>query len=548
MSDRPSHVLADSGNPFLDIFREGLFAGIGRDAAAIKSKPLIAIANSHTEFTAGHAHLARLAQSVKEGVHKAGGECVEFNVPAPCDGMAMGHDGMRYVLAQRDLIADLVETHVRSQRFDGLVMIAGCDKINPAMMMAAARLDLPAIYLAAGPGQMEVRDRGGYRGSIDHGDYLFDLDLLKATASCATCGACEIMGTANTFQCLAEVMGICLPGSSNVPAFHGAKLRYAELTGKRIVELVQGGTNFRRILDSRALRNAARMTLAIGGSTNALLHLPAIAQSAGLELPLSVFEELSRSTPTLLAMSPNGPHGIIDLWRAGGMPAVIKRMADDLELDAPTVAGVTLRQVAEAAKVLDAKVIPPKEQAFRADAAIAVLRGNLAPEGAVVKQSGVSPGMLVCRGRALCFDTEEAALEAIRGGRIKAGHVVVLRYQGPRGGPGMPEMLGVTLALKLNGLADTALITDGRFSGATSGPCVGHVCPEAASGGLIALVQDGDEISIDIPARRLQLHVDDAELAARKAQWAPLEKPVPHGYMQRYRKHVLSAAQGALLD
>ena len=542
-----SDILTNSNNIFLDILRQGLFTGIGKDSKNLSRKPLIAIANSHTEMTVGHAHLATLANKVKEGIHKAGGECVEFNVPAPCDGMAMGHDGMRHVLAQRDLIADMVETYVRSQKFDGVVMLSSCDKINPAMMMAAARLDLPAIYLAGGPGQMDIRNQVDAKSSIDHGDYMQDMALLAATASCATCGACEIMGTANTFQCIAEAMGICLPGSSNVPAFHSDKLKYAELTGSRVVELVEQGISFRKILTQSSLRNAAITSLAIGGSTNALLHLPAIAESADLSLTIDDFSQLSREIPTLLAMSPNGPHGIIDLWQAGGMPAVLKRLANYLDMEQYSVAGVKLAEIAETAIVKNPKVVPSVEEAFRQESGIAILKGNLGRNGAVVKQAGVSENMLTFTGKAICFDDEQLALKAIQERKINQGHIIVLRYQGPQGAPGMPEMLGVTLALKMSGLGEAALITDGRFSGATSGPCVGHICPEASKGGLIALIEDGDEITIDIPNRQLDLHVSEQELTERKAQWQPVHKPVAKGFMQRYRQYVSDADQGAIL-
>lgn len=543
-----SEILTNSNNIFLDMLRQGLFTGIGKDSKQINKKPLIAIANSHTEMTVGHAHLATLANKVKEGIHKAGGECVEFNVPAPCDGMAMGHDGMRFILAQRDLIADTVETYVRSQKFDGVVMLSSCDKINPAMMMAAARLDLPAIYLAGGPGQMDIRNQVNAKASIDHGDYMDDMAMLSTTASCATCGACEIMGTANTFQCIAEAMGICLPGSSNVPAFHSDKLKYAELTGARVVELVEQQINFSKILTQQAIRNAAITSLAIGGSTNALLHLPAIAESADLTLTIDNFAQLSKEIPTLLAMSPNGSHGIIDLWQAGGMPAVIQRLAPYLDMQQYSVAGVKLEQIAEAAVVKNPQVIPKISHAFRQESGIAVLKGNLGGRGAVVKQAGVAANMLTFTGKAICFDDEDAALVAIQQQKITKGHIIVLRYQGPQGAPGMPEMLGVTLALKMSGLAEAALITDGRFSGATSGPCVGHICPEASKGGLIALIEDGDDIAIDIPNRQLELNVDEITLQNRKALWQPVDKYVPKGFLQRYSKYVSDADQGAILQ
>jgi len=542
-----SDIISNSASPIMNMFRKGLLHGAGYDTDNFKTRPLIALANSHTELTTGHAHLDRLGRKVKDGILAAGGECAEFNVPAPCDGVAMAHDGMRFVLAQRDLIADMIETHVRSQPYDGLVVIAGCDKINPAMMMAAARLDLPTIYLSAGPGQMDIRNAAGQRGTIDHGDYGDDPQLLAKTATCSTCGACEIMGTANTFQCLAEAFGLCLPGSSNIPGWHTDKLAAARRTGERIVGMVREGLNARQMFSPAAFRNAVRVTMAIGGSTNSALHLPAVAKAAGVSLGTADFE-MAGDVPTLLAISPNGPYGIQDLWAAGGMPAVLKRLEGLLDTSCMTVTGKPLKATIDAARVVNETVIPPIEKAFRPISAITVLRGNLAPDTAIIKQAGVQPSMLQCKGPAVCFNSEEDALRAIAADKVKQGNVVVLRYLGPKGAPGMPEMLGATMALKMKGLKQAALITDGRFSGATSGPCVGHVCPEASDGGPIALVEDGDIIEIDIPNRKLTLHVDDATLARRRAAWTPYEREVPHGFMQRYRKHVRPACEGAVLD
>jgi len=542
-----SDIISNSASPLMNVFRKGLLHGAGFNTDKLKTRPLIAIANSHTELTTGHSHLDRLARKVHDGILAAGGECAEFNVPAPCDGVAMAHDGMRYVLAQRDLIADMIETHLRSQPYDGMVVIAGCDKINPAMMMAAARLDLPAIYLAAGPGQMDIRNTEGRRDSIDHGDYGDDAALLVKSVTCSTCGACEIMGTANTFQCLAEVFGLCVPGSSNIPGWHADKLDAARRTGERIVEMVREGLNARQMFTPAAFTNAVRMAMAIGASTNTALHLPAIAHAAGVPLGMADFEAAG-DVPTLLAVSPNGPYGVQDLWAAGGMPAVLKRMERYLDTSCMTVTGKPLKATIDAARILNGAVIPPVDKAFRQDGAITVLRGNLAPDTAIIKQAGVHPSMLTCKGPAVCFNSEEEALKAIATDRVKPGDVVVLRYLGPKGAPGMPEMLGATIALKMKGLKNAALVTDGRFSGATSGPCVGHVCPEAINGGPIALVEDGDVIEIDVPGRGLTLHVDEATLAQRKAAWRPYEREVPHGFMQRYRRHVRPACEGAVLD
>jgi dihydroxy-acid dehydratase len=542
-----SDIISTSASPLMNLFRKGLLHGAGYSTDRIRERPLIAIANSQTDLTTGHSHLGILGQKVREGIIAAGGEAAEFNVPAPCDGVAMAHDGMRFVLAQRDLIADTVETHVRSQPYDGVVFIASCDKINPGMMMAMARLDLPSIYLSGGPGQMDIRNTGRRETSIDHGDHSDDLDRLGKTMTCSTCGACEIMGTANTFQCLAEVLGICVPGTANIPGWHADKLEAARATGERVVEMVREGLNARQLLTPAAFDNAVRTAMAIGGSTNTLLHLPAIAHSAGVELPIRKFAE-AREVPTLLAVSPNGPWGIQDVWAAGGMPAVLKQIQSLLDTGCMTAMGVPLQEVVDAAVVINPEVIPPLERAFRSSAGIDILYGNLAPESCVIKSAGVKESMTVCSGPARCFDSEEEALIAINEDRVKEGEVLVLRYQGPKGSPGMPEMLGATIALKAKGLDNTALVTDGRFSGATSGPCVGHVCPEASDGGLIALVEDGDVIEIDIPKRSIHLAVEEAELARRRAGWQPVQKEVPWGYMRRYRKHVRPASEGAILD
>lgn len=542
-----SDIISNSASPLMNLFRKGLLHGAGIDTSQLKTRPLIAIANSHTELTTGHSHLNRLAAKVRDGVLSAGGECAEFNVPAPCDGVAMAHDGMRFVLAQRDLIADMLETHLRSQPYDGVVFIAGCDKINPAMMMAMARLDLPAIYLAGGPGQMDIRNVNNPGGSIDHGDAMGDPDLLDKSLTCATCGACEIMGTANTFQCLAEAFGICLPGSSNIPGWHADKLAAARRTGERIVGMVKEGLTARRMFTPAAFKNAVTTAMAIGASTNTALHLPAIAHAAEVPFGMTDFEAAAH-IPTLLAISPNGPYGMQDLWAAGGMPAVLKQLSPLLDTTTMTVTGKSLQTTLDMAVVRNTQVIPPLDKAFRALPGITILRGNLAPDSAVIKQSGVSEDMLHCQGEAICFNTEEQAIEAIAQGRIEAKHVVVLRYLGPKGAPGMPEMLGATIQLKMAGLKKTALVTDGRFSGATSGPCVGHICPEAYDGGPLALIEDGDLIEIDIPHQRLHLHVDEAVLAQRKAVWVRYERPVPNGFMRRYRQHVLPASQGAVLS
>jgi dihydroxy-acid dehydratase len=529
----------------INVLRMSLIKATGADIAEAMQKPLIAVVNSHTDLNPGHMHLDVLAARVKDGIHAAGGLPFEFNVPAPCDGMAEGHEGMRFVLPQRELIADMIEVHVRSMLFDGLVLIASCDKIIPGMIMAAARLDLPAILLTGGPNAWQIRTTPGRKESVDVKDYA-GTALGLGCCTAASCGACEVMGTANTFQCLAEAMGLALPGSANVPGAHPDKLAWARKTGMRIVRMIEEDVTARKILTRDAIENAVICDLAIGGSTNSTLHLPAIAHELGYDLPLSVFNDLNRKIPTLLAISPNGPHGMIDLYAAGGMPAVMKVLANDLHLDATSVSGETLREVVNRAEVLDPAVIPPRDKPYRAEGGTVILFGNLAPEGAVVKQSAVAADMLVFAGKARVMNSEKEALRALDAGTIEDGCVMVIRYEGPKGGPGMPETLAVTLALTHSRLKRVALITDGRFSGATDGPCIGHVSPEAYVGGPIAALQDGDEIEIDIPNRTL--NVRGVNLAKRLAGFTPPQRDLPAGYMRRYVKYVGSAAHGAVME
>ncbi|MCX5758212.1 MAG: dihydroxy-acid dehydratase [Candidatus Hydrogenedentes bacterium] len=529
----------------ITMLRMSLIKSTGADIAEAMQKPLIGVVNSRTDLNPGHMHLGMLAERVKEGVHAAGGIPFEFNVPAPCDGITEGHEGMRFVLPQRELIADMVETHVRSMIFDGLVMIATCDKIIPGMIMAAARLDLPAIFLTGGPNAWQVRFSPGRTDSVDFKDYA-GTPLGLACCTAASCGACEVMGTANTFQCLAEVMGLALPGSANVPAFHPEKLYFARETGKRIVAMVEEELNVRKILTREALENAVMMDLAIGGSTNSTLHLPAIAHELGLELPLATFNEFNRKIPTLLSISPNGPHGMVDLYAAGGIAAVMKQLAGDLHLDALTVTGRSLRDAVRAAEIRDETVIRPKDKPYLPEGGTVALFGNLAPDGAVVKQSAVAADMRVFTGRARIMESEKDALQALGAGTIRDGEVVVIRNEGPKGGPGMPETLAVTLALSQSNLKRVALVTDGRFSGATEGPCVGHVSPEAYVGGPIAALEDGDEITIDIPNRAI--NVNGVDIALRLKTVVPVQRPVPEGFMRRYVKSVGSAARGAIVE
>ena len=546
--DKPKSAPIFNDQDFpVSLVRLSILKGTGVDIDELKEKPIIGIVNSHTEMNPGHMHLRALAERAKEGVHAAGGIPFEFGVPAPCDGLTEGNEGMRFVLPQRELIADIIETHVRSMLFDGLVMIASCDKIIPGMIMAAARLDRPTIFLTGGPGAWQIRFSSRMEGSVDHKDYDDILSKLEC-ATCATCGSCELMGTANTFQCMAEALGLTLPGSSAVPAFLSEKLLFARKAGKRIVDMVGEGLTARKVLTPSALENALIVDLAIGGSTNSTLHLPAIARELGIDLPLARFNELNRKVPTLIGMSPSGPHGMIDLYRAGGVPAVMKVMAGDLNLEAINVTGGTLADVVESAQVLDEEVIPPRDKPFEPEGGTAVLFGNLAPDGAVVKQSAVKEEQRLFTGPARVFESESDCLAAIREKGLTEGEVVIIRNEGPKGGPGMPEALAVTMALELHGYARVALITDGRFSGASAGPCVGHVSPEAYVGGPIAALRDGDEITIDIAARTLEAKLTDDEIEERLGNWTPLERDIPEGYMRRYVKYVGSAAHGAVLD
>jgi dihydroxy-acid dehydratase len=542
-----SSLIFDDRDFPISLGRKCVLQATGIDIEEGRQKPIVGIANSQTEINPGHMHLETIAQRVKDGVHEAGGIPFEFSVPAPCDGLAEGHEGMRFVLAQRDLIADIIETHVRSMMYDGIVFIASCDKIVPGMLMAAARLNLPAIFVTGGPNAWSIRFKSTFKGSIDRNSYD-DLGDKLATATGATCGACEMMGTANTMQCLTEALGLSLPRSANIPAYHAEKLLFARMAGKRIVEMVEEQLTADKILTRKAIENAVMVDLAIGGSTNSTLHLPALAHEIGFDLPLGVFNDFNKKIPTLCAISPNGPYGITDLYMAGGIPAVMRRLAEDLHLDALTVTGKTAGDIIGGTSVLNEKIIPEKTNARMPEGSTVILTGNLAPEGSVVKQSAVVKDMLVFCGRAHIFESEQDCLKAIREKTLQEGEVVVIRNEGPKGGPGMPETLAVTLGLEFAGFDRVALITDGRFSGATAGPCIGHVSPEAYVGGPIAALRDGDEISIDVPARKLEVKLSDEEIRKRLKDWKPVAREIPPGFMRRYVKLVSSAAKGAVLE
>jgi len=542
---KSSVLFSDEYQP-MGLIRGGILKGLGIDDSELRSKPFIGIANSWTEFNPGHAHLRAIAESVKEGVRSAGGLPFEFNVPAPCDSIAMGNDGMRFILAQRELIADIIETYMRSQWLDGLVMISSCDKINPGMMLAAARLDVPSIFVPGGTNLWQVRLAPGFTGSIHNKDYS-DLRMKLLTATSASCGACEIMGTANTMQCLIEGMGMALPGSASLPSFSSAIIRMAYEAGKRSVEIVRDGLAPSRILTQKSLENAVMLDLAIGGSTNATLHLPALAHALGIELPISTFNRFNTKIPTLLGVYPNGPHGMVDFQSAGGVPGVMKRLASFLNCDCATISGKTIGEIASDANDPDERIIKTLERPHYREGGTVILSGNLAPEGAVIKQSAVDEKMRVFKEKAVVCNNEAEALDALNKGGVSSGSVLIIRYEGPKGAPGMPEMLAVTSLIDILGLERVALVTDGRFSGATNGPCVGHVSPEAYCGGPIGVIRDGDEVSIDIPGRKIEVSLSDAEIAKRQKSFKPIDRPVPRGYMERYRKLVSSAALGAVL-
>jgi len=521
-------------------------------------RPLIGVVNTQNEIVPGHFHLDSVARAVKDGIRSAGGTPVEFSTIAADDGIAMGHIGMHYLLPSRELIADSVETMAQAHQFDALVLTTNCDKITPGMLMVAARLNIPAIIVSGGPmlpGKVKGQKAdvstlfevtGKYIAGVASAEDMTDLEM----AGCPGCGSCAGMFTANTMNCMAEALGLALPGNGTIPAVHAARLRLAKRAGAKIMELLEKGITPRDILTPEAFENALAVDMALGGSTNTVLHLPAIAYEAGLELPLSLIDAISRRTPYLCSMSPGGKHYLVDLDEAGGIQAVMKELSRrDLVHKTPmTVTGKTVGENIEQAEVADRNVIRSLEEPYRPEGGIAILFGNLAPEGAVVKQSAVDPSMLTRQGVAKVYDSEEAAFADIMARKIVKGDVVVIRYEGPRGGPGFREMLMPTSAIAGMGLdKDVALITDGRFSGASRGAAIGHISPEAADGGPIALVRTGDVIEIDIPNKRLDMKVSEDELKRRKAEWQPPKPKITTGYLARYAALVTSAATGAVL-
>jgi dihydroxy-acid dehydratase len=520
-------------------------------------RPFIGIATSFTDLIPGHSGMRDLERFIEKGVHSGGGYSFFFGIPGVCDGIAMGHRGMHYSLPTRELIADMIESVAEAHRLDGLVLLTNCDKITPGMLMAAARLDIPCIVVTAGP-MMAGRGTEGRR-------FSFVTDTFEAMArykagvidekelmvcedqACPTAGSCQGLFTANTMAILTETLGMSLVRCGTALAVSSLKRRIAFASGERIVKLVQDGITPRQILTRQAFENAIRVDLALGGSSNTVLHLLSIAREAGVDLPLEEFDRLSRETPQLASMNPGGKHFMEDLDAAGGVPAVLYQLREKI-LDNPTLTGPTIKEIIASVAKVDEEVVRPVSDPVRAEGGIAILHGNLAPDGAVVKQSGVSEKMMVFEGRARCFDSEELAMAALMGGNIVAGDLVVIRYEGPKGGPGMREMLAPTAALMGLGLGDSvALITDGRFSGGTRGPCIGHISPEAAEGGPIALVAEGDRILLDIPNRRLELKVDEATLSERRSLWKKPEPKIKGGWLSRYAAMVTSANTGAVL-
>ena len=516
--------------------------------------PFIGVCSSFTDLIPGHSGMRVLERFVEKGVHTGGGQAFIFSVPGVCDGISMGHGGMRYSLPSRDAIADIIECVVHAHALDGVVFITNCDKITPGMLMAAARINVPSIFVTAGPmisGNWRMKRRDFITDSFEAAAKFStgeidkcEMENLEITA-CPAEGACQGLFTANTMACLTEVMGMSMPGCGTAIAGHAKKRRIAFDSGVRVVELVRENITPLSIMNEKAFRNAIKADLALGGSTNTTLHLPAIAYEAGVKLNLDSFDELSRKTPHITSLRPGGTFFMEDLEFAGGIPAVMHSISDLLE-DNPTVSGMTVKEICNAAEIYDEDIIRPIDNPYHKEGGIAVLRGNIAPHGCVIKQSAVIPEMLKFTGEAVCFDSEEDAMAAIMGGVIKNGHIVVIRYEGPKGGPGMREMLAPTAAISGLGLSKVALITDGRFSGGTRGPCVGHISPEATEGGMIVLVKNGDKISIDVPERKIELLVADSDLAERRKTWqAPAPKSVK-GYLAKYAKSVSSANEGAI--
>ena len=527
--------------------------GLPKSAMA---KPFIGIATSFTDLIPGHIGMRDLERFIEKGVHSGGGYPLIFGLPGICDGIAMGHKGMHYSLPSRELIADMIESVSEAHALDGLVLLTNCDKITPGMLMAAARLDIPSIIVTAGP-MMTGRHKGQRisfirntfeaMGRFKKGE-ITKKDLMACEiGACPGAGSCQGLYTANTMNCLTEAMGMSLPNCGTAPAVTSEKRRIAFASGERIVELIKKNITPRKILTRAAFENAITVDLALGGSSNTVLHVLAIAHEARVKLGIETFDKLSRTTPHISSLEPVGNFYMEDLHWAGGIPAVMARLKGKIK-DNPTVSGMRVKEIISSVEYIDDEVIRPLAKAHHKEGGIAILKGNLAPLGAVVKQSGVSDKVMRFTGRARVFNSEEDCMKAITGNKVKKGDVVVVRYEGPKGGPGMREMLAPTAMLVGMGLGESvALITDGRFSGGTRGPCIGHISPEAMEGGAIALVKQGDIIELDIPARRITLKVSEAELKKRRALWKPPLPKIKKGWLSRYAKVVTSANTGAVV-
>ncbi len=543
--------------------QRSLFKAMGYTDTEIH-RPLIGIANAANDIIPGHIQLNTIMEAVKAGVYMAGGTPVEFGVIGVCDGIAMNHVGMKYSLASRELIADSVEIMATAHAFDALVMISSCDKIVPGMLMAAARLNIPAIFICGGPMLAGIHPKSQAVptkidlisvfesvGAVKSGK-MTEIELSRIEdAACPTCGSCAGMFTANSMNCLTEAIGLGLPGNGTIPAVMSARIRLAKETGMKIVELLEKGITPDKILTAEAFHNALTVDMALGCSTNTVLHLAAIAREAGIDFDLNLINRISQATPHLCSLSPGGTHHVEDLYRAGGIPAVMHELfcAGLLHGQCLTVTGKTVEQVCGSAEILNPDVIRTMDRPYHKQGGLAVLFGNLAPDGCVVKQSAVRDEMLRHQGPARVFDSETSACQAILSGQIQKGDVVVIRYEGPKGGPGMQEMLSPTSAIAGMGLdAHVALITDGRFSGGTRGAAIGHISPEAASGGPISVVHEADIISIDIPAKTITLNVKDAVIQDRMSSWKPPEPKITTGYLARYARNVSSASAGAVVE
>jgi dihydroxy-acid dehydratase len=543
--------------------QRSLFKAMGYTDTEIH-RPLIGIANAANDIIPGHIQLNTIMEAVKAGIYMAGGTPVEFGVIGVCDGIAMNHVGMKYSLASRELIADSVEIMATAHAFDALVMISSCDKIVPGMLMAAARLDIPAIFICGGPMLAGIHPQSHSApnkidlisvfesvGAVKSGKMTEDELSLIEDAACPTCGSCAGMFTANSMNCLTEAIGMGLPGNGTIPSVMSARIRLAKETGMKIVELLENGITPSKILTKEAFRNALTVDMALGCSTNTVLHLAAIAREAGVDFDLNLINSISQTTPHLCSLSPGGKHHVEDLYRAGGIPAVMHELlaAGRINDDCLTVTGKTVGESCGRAAILNPDVIRTVDNPYHKHGGLAVLFGNLAPDGCVVKQSAVRDEMLRHQGPARVFDSETSACRAILSGQIQKGDVVVIRYEGPKGGPGMQEMLSPTSAIAGMGLdAYVALITDGRFSGGTRGAAIGHISPEAASGGPIAIVSEGDMISIDIPGKSITLNVKDTVIHDRLSAWKPPEPKITSGYLSRYSRNVSSASTGAVVE